>query len=401
MLSIEQLRKKIIKDKYNSMIFAKGRAREIYLVGGYVRDALMGIRSSDRDYIVSGDLKSFVCVIRDIINGTIVEFRKQNMIRIALKEGLTFDFSKQVGTIREDLSMRDFSINAIAWSPRSGIIDYFNGVTDINKKRIRAISEENIISDPLRMIRAYRFAAEMDGSIENGTRMIIKRLHDRIKDVSSERITLELFNLLNSENSSRYLKMALEDRILTGILLFPFKELEKNIREISKLERTYIKKPSCKIKVLLDEIFAENLLYKGLLCLETLLQNRIGSLREAEKLKMSNKINRRIELAHKGIKELAMKKSILRDKLFSVFMKSKEASLDLLIIINRPDLVREYNRFKKIWKDGFLSSGEIINFSNQIGSGIAKIIEELKRAQFERKIKSKKQAIEFINSLVS
>jgi tRNA nucleotidyltransferase (CCA-adding enzyme) len=401
MLSIEQLRRKIIEDKYNSVIFAKGRGREIYLVGGYVRDALMGIRSSDRDYIVSGDLKSFVCEIRGIIKGTIVEFRKQNMMRIALKEGLTFDFSKQVGVIREDLSRRDFTINAIAWSPRSGIIDYFNGVRDVKKKRIRAISEQNIISDPLRMIRAYRFAAEMNGSIENGTRMIIKRLHDRIKDVSSERITLELFNLLNSANSYRYLKMALEDRVLTGILLFPFKKLENNIREISKLEKTYIKKPSRKIKVLLDENFAENLVYKGLLCLETLLQNRIGSHREAEKLKMSNKINRRIELAHKGIKELAMKKSILRDKLFSVFMKSKEASLDLLIMINRPDLAREYNRFKKIWKDGFLSSEEIINFSNQIGPGIAKIIEELKRAQFERKIKSKKQAIEFLYSLVS
>lgn len=395
MISADTLRKKIIIDEYNPIILAKGRAYGVHLVGGYIRDALMGTRSSDRDFIVSGDLRSFVYEIRDIIKGTIVEFRKQNIIRIALSGGLTFDFSKQAGDIREDLSKRDFTVNALAWSSGSGLIDYFDGVEDIKKKRIRAISEENIISDPLRMLRAYRFAAELNGSISNGTRMMIKRLHDNIKQVSPERITLELFNLLNSEKPSRYLKMALEDRMLTSILYFPFGKLENNIREICAFENTYIKKPSPEIKVLLDENFACNLSYNGLLCLEMLLQDGIGSHRKIENLRMSNRINGRMQLVRKGMKEWEKKESSSRDRLFGIFMKSKEASVDLLIIKNRPDLLKEYNRFKKIWGDGFLSSEEIINISKQMGPEIGKIIEKLKRAQFERKIKSRKQAIEF------
>ena len=66
MLSPETLGKKILGDRYNSIVFKKGRVHEVSLVGGYIRDALMGTTSSDRDYIVNGDIKSFVYRIRDI-----------------------------------------------------------------------------------------------------------------------------------------------------------------------------------------------------------------------------------------------------------------------------------------------------------------------------------------------
>ena len=394
MLSPETLGKKILGDRYNSIVFKKGRVHEVSLVGGYIRDALMGTTSSDRDYIVNGDIKSFVYRIRDIFRGTIVEFRKQNLIRIALREGLTLDFSNRAGDIREDLSKRDFTMNALAWSPGSGLTDYFGGVADIRKKRICAISQENLISDPLRMLRAYRFASEINGSIDYKTRRMIKRLHDRIKHVSPERITLELFHLLNQRRSSKYLKMALDDRLLTRILFFPFSKLEKNIRGIYALENAYFKKLPRKVKVLLDKKFAQNLLYKGLLCLEILLQNAAGSSREIEYIEMSNKINRQIELVLKGMKKWVSKKSSLGDRLFDVFLAAKEASMDLLIIKNRPDLFAEYRRFVKIWKHGFLNTGEIIEISQQKGQGIGEAIEELKRSQFTGKIKSKKQAIE-------
>src|SRR4030042_765429 len=153
MLSGKKLKEKILKDRYNSIIFKKSRGRGVYLVGGYIRDILRGKISKERD----------------------------------------------------------FTINAIAWSPDSGIIDPYKGIEDIKRRRISSLSEKNFKADPLRMLRAYRFAAELNGSIEDKTRRSIKTLYNKIKKVSPERITFELFNLLNSENPTRYLNMALND----------------------------------------------------------------------------------------------------------------------------------------------------------------------------------------------
>lgn len=402
MLSARQLEKKILKDRYNSIIFEKGRGRELYLVGGYIRDTLMGLYSVDSDYIVSGDIKSFVQEIRNIFGGTVVEFKKFGIIRLALKEGLTFDFSKLQGTLNEDLLKRDFTINVIAWSPDKGIIDLYHGVDDIRKKVIRALSKQNIISDPLRMLRAYRFAAEMNGKIEIKTKKIIKILHNRIKGVPSERITLEFFNLLNSEQSAKYLQKTLEDGILKAILLFPYSVLENNIKAISKLESSIIKELPARIKVTLNKIFSQNLTYKGLLCLEMLLKDEFLSKKRIQNIQLSKNIYKRIELSHKGMKEFSRKRNLGRDTLFDIFMKSKEASRDFLIIRDRRDLLKEYDRFKKIWKNGLISSKQVINILKlKTGPQIGNIIREVKKAQFERKISSKRQAIHLVKSLIN
>ena len=397
--SPEKLKNKILSDKYNSLVFkkGKGRGREIYLVGGYVRDILRGIRSKDRDYIVSGDIRSFAKEIRKITGGTIVELRKEHMIRIALKDGITLDFAKPMGSIKEDLSKRDFTINAIAWSPSSGIIDPYHGIEDIQKRRIHSLSKENLIADPLRMLRAYRFAAEIDGFIEKGSRKSIKTLHKKIKRASSERITLELFNLLNLKHSAKYLKMALSNGLLTAIISYNYNQLESNIKGISRFERIN-KKYSLKIKVILNKIFSQNLVYKGLICLEILLNQKDSLTSKAiSKINMSNKILKRIELTYKGIRRSKEKGP---DKLFDVFLVSKDSAMDVLIIMGKCDLLKDYERFRRIWKRGILSSEEIIRVTEvKTGPHIGIMINELKRAQFEGRIKTKKDAIKLISSL--
>jgi len=397
-LSSQQLKNKILKDKYNSLVFEKGRGREIYLVGGYVRDILRNIRSKDRDYIVSGDIRSFVKEIRKITGGTIVELRKEHMIRIALEGGATLDFSKPMGALEKDLSKRDFTINAIAWSPETGIVDPYNGVKDIRQRKIRSLSDKNLISDPLRMLRAYRFAAELNGYIEKGTRKSMKTLHKKIKRASSERITLELFNLLNLKHSAKYLKMALIDGILYDILSISYNQLETNVKEISRFE-TINKNNSLKIKVLLKKIFSQNLVYKGLICLELLLLNNGAYfLKEHSKIRMSNRIKKRIELAHKGSRQFKEKG---KEKLFDVFLASKEASIDVLIISGNVDLIKEYERYKRTWKRGILSSEEVIKVTGvRSGPQIGIMITEIKRAQFEGKVKTKKDAIRLITSII-
>jgi tRNA nucleotidyltransferase/poly(A) polymerase len=396
----KQLKHRILKDRYNSIIFEKGRAIGVYLVGGYIRDALIGCRSLDRDYIVDGDLKAFVKEIRDIFGGTIIEFKREGFIRLGFREGLTFDFSKPHGSLTEDLSKRDFTINAIAWSPEEGMIDIYNGAADITRKIIRCISKDNLIADPLRILRAYRFAAQLNGLIDNLTRNYIKSLQNNIITVSLERITLEIFYLLNSDKAARYLKMALYDGVLPLILSKQFKQLEDNIRGIFKLENRILKVLPSNIKVLLNRVFSQNLTYKGLLSLEILLNND-NEHTEDNKIMMSSSIRKRILKSHDGTALLMKQKRLLREAPFNIYMTSQESALDVLITKNRLDLISDLRRFQEIWKNGILSSEEIIRVSGiEKGPELGEIILETKKAQFEKRVRSKKQAIEFIKDRI-
>ena len=289
----------------------------------------------------------------------------------------------------------------MAWHPQSGLIDLYNGIDDLKKKRIYLVSKDNMISDPLRMLRAYRFAAELEGSLDERTRNIIKTLHNMIKNVSHERITLELFNLLNSNHPAKYLKMALSDRLLNNILLLPDHILESNIRAISKLEKITFKGMPNNIKALLKKIFSQNLTYKGLLCLELIMrQNHSSAHIEDSYLRLSNPIKKRIAIAHRGIKELQTAKKKLNEKLFDVFKHSGEASLDVLIISNRLDLLTYFRRYTKIIRKGILSSEEIINTSGiNPGPELGNMILQLHKAQFEKRVNSKSRAMKFIRDI--
>jgi tRNA nucleotidyltransferase/poly(A) polymerase len=377
---------KILKDRYNAIIFQKSRGKDLYLVGGYIRDALRGLRSTDRDYIVTHDIRNFVNEIREVINGTVVEFKKGETIRLALKDGLTFDFSKPMGPLEEDLSKRDFTVNAIAWSPHTGIIDPHNGLEDIKKRKVRSLSDKNLISDPLRILRAYRFGAELNGTIEEGTRKSIKMLHKRIKKTSPERITFELFHVLNSDNPAKYLMMALVDGLLKTILSIPKIILLHNIKEISRLDAKLQKLPK-KVKVQLQKLFSQNLTYKGLLRLEALLLQDKPFIPDLfPKIKMGNVIIKRIMLTHKGMKIFKT------NNLFDIFLESRDSSLDVLILKGRFDLFKEYDKFKKIWKKGLLSPIEISRITKIKGHRLGEVIIQLKREQFKRKIKNKNDA---------
>jgi tRNA nucleotidyltransferase/poly(A) polymerase len=387
MLSAQKLKVKILKDRYNSIIFKKSRGREVYLVGGYIRDILRGKISKDKDFIVSDDIKVFVKEVKKVIGGTLVEFQKGETTRLVLKDGVTLDFTRPMGTLYEDLSKRDFTINAIAWSPENGIIDPYNGLKDIQERIIRALGKENFLADPLRMLRAYRFAAELNGSIEDKTRRSIKTLCNNINKVSPERITFELFNLLNSENPGKYLNIALNDRLLSSILPINKRLLGPNLKAIYRFTRKLKDHPK-EVKVLLEEIFSQNITYKGLLLLELLLR-RNGMLEtdSIPLLRISRNIIKRIILAHNGMKEFK------RGKLFNFFMKSKEAAIDIIILRDRMDILKEYIRFKSIWKRGVISSLEVARIGKiKAGPTLGRIIVEMKKAEFDRKIKSKKDA---------
>ncbi len=189
---------------------------ESYLVGGYVRDSLLGRESHDIDLAVAEKVLPITHEVANALGGSFVLLDDVNKIaRVALPqngEWWHLDFSTIRGNIAEDLACRDFTINAIAVSLNSlnesefQLIDPLNGQKDLKNKTIRAVSDSVFQDDPARLIRAVRFAAELNFTIENTTEELIKRDHRLITKVAGERVKDELYHIFVVPKTDFYLR---------------------------------------------------------------------------------------------------------------------------------------------------------------------------------------------------
>ncbi len=200
---------------------------ELYLVGGYLRDALMGRLKADGnkrdfDYAVAGaPAARFARSIADEFAGHFVLLDEENdTARVVLEAGTNLDFAGCVGgDINSDVLRRDFTINALAWDPAKPdeILDLVGGVADISSRTVRAIAEGNFIDDPLRMLRAFRFAATIGGTIDPSTLAMIKQHSERLEAIAAERVCYELFIIMESPAAGVTLKELGEAGLLEAI----------------------------------------------------------------------------------------------------------------------------------------------------------------------------------------
>ena len=195
---------------------------QAYVVGGCVRDSLLGRAPKDWDVCTDALPEEMQRVFRD-----------QHVIETGLKHGTltvmydhepyeatTFrvdgeytdhrhpDEVRFVKDVRDDLSRRDFTINAMAWHPESGIVDAFGGQEDLKAGLIRCVGDpdQRFGEDALRMMRALRFASVYGFEIEAGTAAAIHRLKHTLAGVAAERIRVELAKLLCGRGAGRMLR---------------------------------------------------------------------------------------------------------------------------------------------------------------------------------------------------
>lgn len=204
---------------------------DLYIVGGYVRDALLGrfnadCKPKDIDFAVaSGSAFAFARRVADELHGHFVPLDESNdTARVVLTdEDVSMDFAGCVGgSIESDVMRRDFSINALVWkaSEPDMVTDLVGGIDDIKSLTIRAISEKTFAEDPLRVLRAYRFSASLRAKIEPETFAWVNRHANALKTVAVERINLELFTALAYPSAEIVFSMA-----AAGILEIIFPEL--------------------------------------------------------------------------------------------------------------------------------------------------------------------------------
>ncbi|MTF38188.1 CCA tRNA nucleotidyltransferase [Cyanobacterium aponinum] len=210
-----------------------------YLVGGAVRDILLKRSRSylDLDFVLPHKpIETAKIIAREYQAGFVVLDPVRYIARVVFPHA-TIDFAGQEGdSIYQDLARRDYTINAIAFHCREGvIIDPFQGEIDIKKGILKMISRDNLADDPLRLMRGYRQASQLDFTIESFTRATIKDLKELLKNVAMERVNQELAYLFETKKGSYWLKEAFKDGLLD--LCFPSAD-EKMVNLLANIDES-------------------------------------------------------------------------------------------------------------------------------------------------------------------
>lgn len=196
-----------------------------YVVGGCVRDSLLLKEPNDWDIATSAkpadiikifESKGHKVIPTGLKHGTVTLRLKDNGYEITTfridgeySDGRHPDNVEFTDDLKEDLSRRDFTINSMAYNEKAGLMDYFNGYEDLNNKMVKCVGapSKRFDEDALRMLRAIRFSAQLGFQIEEKTAEAIKAKCDRIKNVSVERIQIEINKILMSDNPDYIAKL--------------------------------------------------------------------------------------------------------------------------------------------------------------------------------------------------
>ena len=233
-MDMDRVKEEIFKDPilFKLSRLAKEKKIPLFLVGGYLRDLLLGTRSKDYDFTLPKDASSFVPAIEEALTLHFFKVGKDEMNTATyrvIKEDISVDLTFWQGeTIQEDLGKRDFTINAISFSLRDETFHWVEtSLEDIKKRLIRPVSDHSIDQDPLRMLRAIRYLCALEGfDMDTELKKEISSKKEQIGKVAAERIKTELDQILLSPRP-RLGMNCLHESGLLFTLMPEFKGLER------------------------------------------------------------------------------------------------------------------------------------------------------------------------------
>ncbi|HBR32312.1 MAG TPA: hypothetical protein DD733_09545, partial [Clostridiales bacterium] len=194
----------------------------LYIVGGSLRNRLLGLDVHDTDFTTNATpaqvkqiFSSYTAIDTGIRHGTVtlVIDHVPYEITTMRTEGTYSDNRRPdcvfyTDSIEEDLKRRDFTVNALAYSPKSGLVDLFGGLSDLENRVLRTVGEpaERFSEDALRIMRGLRFSSVLGFEIENETKSAMFHYSHLLKNISVERIYNELISMLDGNNFDKVLR---------------------------------------------------------------------------------------------------------------------------------------------------------------------------------------------------
>ncbi|RKU29635.1 hypothetical protein C6497_05715 [Candidatus Poribacteria bacterium] len=412
-----------IKLLYN---FAEGMNVPLFLVGGSVRDLFLKRSTHDFDFTLASDAIKFANAFAVSINAPFIQLEEKPATARVIanystvgNNHLTMDFAQyRAPTLEEDLQLRDLTINAMAIPLnsllRSGqpeLIDPCDGESDLANQILKFPSEEVILHDPLRMLRIFRFAAQLDFQITQESKSYIHKHHYRLSEVSKERIRDEFLKILNTKNSIEYLHEMLNIGLLTQILP-EIKELDDFKQAIINFEDNTIPDELSQYKSEIDfymgEEFGADVTRNALIKLSLLLNDNIDV---SDLLCLSRKAIKFTETVIEGFRFL--QKSHLTENEIVNFLRICHTELWGVLMFSAaidPNLTHQFKRivdtyfhhFLPIVKQGRLITGKDIirKFQVREGKEVGEILKLIEDKQFYGEIKTRAEAFAVVETLI-
>ena len=366
---------------------------EAYIVGGCVRDAILGFEPNDYDITTSASpntiqeiFKDFKCIETGIEHGTVSVVIEDEIFEITTYriEGEYKDHRRPdkvdfTDRLEEDLKRRDFTINAMAYNEKKGLIDLFGGKEDLNNKIIKTVGNpyDRFNEDGLRMIRAIRFSSKLNFTIEKET---LKAIYDKsfiINNISLERITDEFTKIILSDKPEnikylfetkllKYLNISNEDDI--GKLkqfyneIVILKKINKNLEKRLALLDYIIEKNNINCKSFCNELIYSKKVIKNHNIILTLLKNiEIDHLNKVEIKKILSEVDRNLLEEYLDISRIIYDKEKKVDEIIDILSEIEENNECYIIKnlkVNGRDIMSLGYKNKEV--------GEVLNYLLEI-----------------------------------
>lgn len=418
-------------------IFAKDRGVQLYLVGGSVRDLLLGRQTTDFDFTLASDAIQFAKAFATDIGAIAIALEEDPpTARVIVKEDnasrssqLNMDFAQfRAASLTDDLRLRDLTINAMAiafenvqaFTNKSHeqnlppVIDPCSGMKDLETGTLRFPSKQVVITDPVRLLRIYRFAAQLDFRISQKAIDLVTAYRSMLPNVAAERCRDELMKIFHVKKAHPYLQQMDAAGLLTQIV----PTLKGTHRIWISLE-TFEESPIpadldayCKeINHYLQEELSVEINRRSLIKLCLLLGDNLDGI--GERLRFSRKAVQFMECLISGSKKLRNIIPQLTQKQINRFLRTytsdwwgillysaASSPIDSAILKQIADTY--YEHILPIYKQGRLITGNdlIQEFHLKEGEQIGELLTEIEDRQFDGEIRTREEAFVAVAALI-
>ena len=421
------LKNSLQKDTYlKELTRIKGKEK-LWLVGGCLRNLLLGREKKDLDVVLDDPEFRIVHLFVSQVKASLVVLNS-TLRRVVLPGKTTIDFIlKKSGSLNTDLLQRDFTINALALDldfldmPCLALIDPETGLEDLINKKIRLLREKSLEEDPLRMLRAFRFASQLDFEMEEKIAHLISSKSSLIKKVAGERIRDELSLFLKNPFSHRCLANS-----SAGVLLEKIFGQTPNLENLKRLEillsneKVLPKDFKEKIDLHLEKDEKAMTSRRDLLKIMALIffppgeELTLSSAGKRLKLSRSHiKIMRRVEQLYPKLKKIvASPKNTQLNAEFLIEAKKELVEISLLLLAANLNKLASSRLMIQLLKEHFKKSSLILHPPKLVrgeelikllripsGPYISYLLGRIHQAQVMEKVKTKEEAIEYAEKM--